>query len=102
MLTGENQYDTGKFGKQDAAMGVTFDSFPPVLELQLKRFTYDVQLDTMVKVHDRCEFPEVLELDRYEEKLALRLVDVKFSFSPITHKHHILIVLYIMVVGMGC
>ena len=27
-----------------------FESFPPVLQLQLKRFEYDFQRDTMVKV----------------------------------------------------
>ena len=27
-----------------------FDSFPPVLQLQLKRFEYDFQRDVMVKV----------------------------------------------------
>ena len=27
-----------------------FDSFPPVLQVQLKRFEYDFQRDVMVKV----------------------------------------------------
>ena len=35
---------------QDARKGVLFDSFPPVLQLQLKRFEYDFQRDMMVKV----------------------------------------------------
>lgn len=35
---------------QDARKGVLFDDFPPVLQLQLKRFEYDFQRDTMVKV----------------------------------------------------
>jgi hypothetical protein len=35
---------------QDARKGVLFDDFPPVLQLQLKRFEYDMQRDTMVKV----------------------------------------------------
>ena len=35
---------------QDARKGVLFDSFPPVLQLQLKRFEYDFQRDVMVKV----------------------------------------------------
>ena len=37
-------------GLQDARKGVLFDSFPPVLQLQLKRFEYDFQRDVMVKV----------------------------------------------------
>jgi hypothetical protein len=36
--------------RQEAKKGVLFDSFPPVLQLQLKRFEYDYTRDTMVKV----------------------------------------------------
>lgn len=35
---------------QDAKKGVLFLDFPPVLQLQLKRFEYDFMRDTMVKV----------------------------------------------------
>jgi hypothetical protein len=35
---------------QDAKKGVLFLDFPPVLQLQLKRFEYDYIRDTMVKV----------------------------------------------------
>ena len=35
---------------QDARKGVLLDSFPPVLQVQLKRFEYDFQRDVMVKV----------------------------------------------------
>lgn len=35
---------------QDAKKGVLFIDFPPVLQLQLKRFEYDFVRDTMVKV----------------------------------------------------
>lgn len=38
------------FGFQDAKKGVLFIDFPPVLQLQLKRFEYDFMRDTMVKV----------------------------------------------------
>ena len=37
-----------------------FDSFPPVLQLQLKRFEYDFQRDVMVKV--RCFIASTLLL----------------------------------------
>lgn len=36
---------------QDARKGVLFDDFPPVLQLQLKRFEYDFRRDIMVKVY---------------------------------------------------
>lgn len=45
---------------QDARKGVLFDSFPPVLQLQLKRFEYDFQRDVMVKV--RCFIASTLLL----------------------------------------
>jgi ubiquitin carboxyl-terminal hydrolase 7 len=38
------------FGLQDAKKGVIFQTFPPVLHLQLKRFEYDMERDAMVKV----------------------------------------------------
>ena len=40
----------GPSALQDARKGVLFDDFPPVLQLQLKRFEYDFQRDMMVKV----------------------------------------------------
>ncbi len=50
-LEGENKYQAEGFGLQDAKKGIVFESFPPVLHLQLKRFEYDIQRDAMVKVH---------------------------------------------------
>lgn len=49
-LNGENKYQAEGFGLQDAKKGIIFQSFPPVLHLQLKRFEYDIQRDAMVKV----------------------------------------------------
>ena len=49
-LEGENKYQAEGHGLQDADKGVIFESFPPVLHLQLKRFEYDFMRDTMVKV----------------------------------------------------
>ena len=49
-LEGENKYHAEQFGLQDAKKGVLFIDFPPVLQLQLKRFEYDFMRDTMVKV----------------------------------------------------
>ncbi|KAH9659388.1 ubiquitin carboxyl-terminal hydrolase 13 [Citrus sinensis] len=53
---------------QDAKKGVLFIDFPPVLQLQLKRFEYDFMRDTMVKINDRYEFPLQLDLDRENGK----------------------------------
>jgi ubiquitin carboxyl-terminal hydrolase 7 len=41
------------FGLQDAKKGVIFESFPPVLHLQLKRFEFDMMRETTVKVSDK-------------------------------------------------
>ncbi|KAM2568351.1 hypothetical protein TB2_008595 [Malus domestica] len=63
-LEGDNKYRAGQYGLQVAKKGVLFIDFPPVLQLQLKRFEYDFVRDTVVKVNDRYEFPIQLDLDR--------------------------------------
>ncbi|KAI3938553.1 hypothetical protein MKW98_016058 [Papaver atlanticum] len=68
-LEGDNKYQAGQeHGLQDAKKGVLFIDFPPVLQLQLKRYEYDVTRDTMVKINDRYEFPLQLDLDREDGK----------------------------------
>ncbi|SCW02136.1 LAFE_0E14972g1_1 [Lachancea fermentati] len=65
MMDGENQYAAQGYGLQDAKKGVVFESFPPVLHLQLKRFEYDFNYDQLVKINDRYEFPESIDLSPY-------------------------------------
>ncbi|XP_010558916.1 PREDICTED: ubiquitin carboxyl-terminal hydrolase 12-like [Tarenaya hassleriana] len=67
-LEGENKYHAEGHGLQDAKKGVLFMDFPPVLQLQLKRFEYDFTRDTMVKINDRYAFPLQLDLDRENRK----------------------------------
>ncbi|KAI3914508.1 hypothetical protein MKW92_004447 [Papaver armeniacum] len=68
-LEGDNKYQAGQeHGLQDAKKGVLFTDFPPVLQLQLKRYEYDFTRDTMVKINDRYEFPLQLDLDREDRK----------------------------------
>ncbi|CAO0793297.1 unnamed protein product [Mucor circinelloides] len=67
-LEGDNKYQAEGHGLQDANKGVIFESFPPVLHLQLKRFEYDFMRDTMVKINDRHEFPAEINLDKYCSK----------------------------------
>ncbi|TYI80378.1 hypothetical protein E1A91_D05G083500v1 [Gossypium mustelinum] len=67
-LEGDNKYQAEQYGLQDAKKGVLFIDFPPVLQLQLKRFEYDFMRDTMVKINDRYEFPLQLDLDRDDGK----------------------------------
>ena len=54
-LDGDNKYDAGQHGLQEANKGVTFLKFPAVLHLQLLRFQYDHTADTNIKINDRSE-----------------------------------------------
>ena len=69
LLTGENRIKAGEFGRQDAVRITRLIQPPDNLILQLKRFSYDMNAQAMVKLHDRIEFP--LDLNFSE----LRLVD---------------------------
>ncbi|CAG8491651.1 11949_t:CDS:10 [Dentiscutata heterogama] len=60
-----NKYQTETYGLQDAKKGVIFESFPPVLRIQLKRFEYDSQRNTVVKINDRLEYPLEIDLESY-------------------------------------
>ncbi|CCH60493.1 hypothetical protein TBLA_0C07020 [Henningerozyma blattae CBS 6284] len=72
LMDGENQYAAQDYGLQDAKKGVVFESFPEVLHLQLKRFEYDFNYDQLVKVNDRFEFPETIDLSPYMDKEVLK------------------------------
>ena len=68
LLDGDNKFDAGEFGFQDAEKGVLFKKFPPVLHLQLMRFQYDPITDSNVKINDKCEFTEEIDLDSFLER----------------------------------
>uniref|UniRef100_A0A671PP48 Ubiquitin carboxyl-terminal hydrolase 7 n=1 Tax=Sinocyclocheilus anshuiensis TaxID=1608454 RepID=A0A671PP48_9TELE len=79
-LDGDNKYDAGEHGLQEAEKGVKFLTFPPILHLQLMRFMYDPQTDQNIKINDRFEFPEQLPLDDFLQK-----PDVKDPANYILH-----------------
>ena len=65
-LKGELQYFTGeKYGLQDAVKGTIFESFPPVLNISLKRYQYSISRDVMEKLNDYHEFPEEFDATPY-------------------------------------
>ncbi|XP_039289930.1 ubiquitin carboxyl-terminal hydrolase 7 isoform X2 [Nilaparvata lugens] len=68
VLDGDNKYDAGEHGLQDAEKGVIFSRFPPVLHLHLMRFQYDPITDCSVKFNDRFEFDEKVCLNGYLQK----------------------------------
>eukprot|EP00271_Cylindrocystis_brebissonii_P022318 TRINITY_DN8549_c0_g1_i1.p1 TRINITY_DN8549_c0_g1~~TRINITY_DN8549_c0_g1_i1.p1 ORF type:complete len:1105 (+),score=260.24 TRINITY_DN8549_c0_g1_i1:215-3529(+) len=86
-MEGDNKYQAEQFGLQDARKGVSFIDFPPVLQLQLKRFEYDFAHDSMVKINDRYEFPLDLDLDREDGKYlspdANRSVKNKYTLHSV-------------------
>jgi len=68
LLDGDNKFDAGDYGMQDAEKGIIFKKFPPVLHLLLLRFQYDPDTDMYGKINERYEFPEELCLDEFLEK----------------------------------
>jgi ubiquitin carboxyl-terminal hydrolase 7 len=84
-LDGDNQYMAEGHGLQDARKGVIFESLPPVLQLQLKRFEYDIERDAMVKINDRFEFPDTVDLTNYLSK------DADKSIKYIYRLHSVLV-----------
>ncbi|KAK6454584.1 ubiquitin carboxyl-terminal hydrolase [Scheffersomyces xylosifermentans] len=83
MLEGENKYQAGdEHGYQDAKKGVVFESFPPVLHLQLKRFEYDFMVDDLVKIDDFYEFPDSIDLRPYlDEELPKEVLDQNWTYN---------------------
>ncbi|KAF9792792.1 cysteine proteinase [Thelephora terrestris] len=83
MLDGENKYQAEGFGLQDARKGIIFQSLPPVLHLQLKRYEYDMQRDAMVKINDRFEFPFEIDLDEFLDEAADRSKPWKYKLHGV-------------------
>ncbi|KAK6465021.1 ubiquitin carboxyl-terminal hydrolase [Scheffersomyces coipomensis] len=83
MLDGENKYQAGDdYGYQDAKKGVVFESFPPVLHLQLKRFEYDFMVDDLVKIDDLYEFPDKIDLKPFlDEDLPQEFKDQNWTYK---------------------
>ena len=69
-LDGENKYAAEGHGLQDANKGIMFQSFPPVLNLQLWRSEYGGCHGSTIcgKVTDRFEFPQKINLDEFLDK----------------------------------
>jgi len=67
MLDGDNKYHAEQHGLQVAKHGTIFRRFPPVLHLHLKRFEYSVVREDYVKINDRIEFFDRIDLGPYLE-----------------------------------
>jgi hypothetical protein len=64
-LEGDNAYEAEGHGKQRAKKGIRFLQFPPVLNLQLKRFHFDLEKMDMVKLNTRFDIPRTLDLSSF-------------------------------------
>ena len=62
-LEGDNQYQTDTKGLQDARKFIRFKELPPVLQISLNRFDYDVNRDMMVKNNQNFKFEDILDLE---------------------------------------
>lgn len=82
-LDGENKYQAEGLGLQAAKKGVIFQSFPPVLHLQLRRFEYDVEKDALVKINDRHEFPFSIDLEEFLDESADRSVSHNYKLHGV-------------------
>lgn len=68
-LSGNNQYYCEKCkSKQDAHKGLKFISFPYLLTIQLKRFTFDFNTLQRTKLPDKLTFPFEVNLNELIEK----------------------------------
>jgi len=79
-LEGDNAYEAEGFGKQRAKKGIRFLSFPPVLNLQLKRFHFDLEKMDMVKLNSRFEFHRRLDLSAFAPQGG-----VYFLYAVVVH-----------------
>lgn len=71
IMDGDNKYRAEGYEQlQEAKKGVKFLTLPPVLQLHLKRFEYDFVRDMMVKVNDRFQFYETIDLNRFVDTSA--------------------------------
>lgn len=81
-LSGSNQYDAEKFGKQDAKKGIKFKRLPDFLFFHLRRFEFDSQLEQNIKITSRYEFTEDLSMrdfmhpDSGDQKTEYQLLSV--------------------------
>ena len=58
-------FSEGCDSKQDATRCVRLAELPPVLNLQLNRFIFDMQTGRKKKLNSFVQFPEVLNMSEY-------------------------------------
>lgn len=85
---------------QDARKGVLFDDFPPVLQLQLKRFEYDFQRDMMIKVQSpplpkRCfDYSECSANQPFSKWIALPIPSFLHNTRPLMYSSNFAVLVF--------
>ncbi|KAA6384259.1 MAG: putative cysteine proteinase [Streblomastix strix] len=70
LLQGDNCYfASDEFGMQRAQKQTIFTKFPPVLNFQIQRQSFDGNTGEMEKINERYEFPTELDLSKYIGKI---------------------------------
>lgn len=65
-LNGDNKYMCSHCNsKQDATRAIELRSLPPVLNLQLLRFVFDIKTGSKKKLNSCIQFPEVLDMTEF-------------------------------------
>lgn len=93
-LDGDNKYDAGEHGLQEAEKGVIFASFPPVLHLHLMRFQYDPVTDCSIKFNDRYKTLDLFVVFVLLRSLLVRCWDVGLTEMEPCVTHYCLLFRY--------
>mmetsp|Transcript_54572 Transcript_54572/g.127608 ORF Transcript_54572/g.127608 Transcript_54572/m.127608 type:complete len:1321 (-) Transcript_54572:97-4059(-) len=88
VLEGDNAYEAEGHGKQRAKKGIRFLKFPPVLNLQLKRFHFDLEKMDMVKLNSRFEFHRKLDLSSFAPGAGVYLLHAVVVHSGDVNSGH--------------
>lgn len=65
VLDGDNKYKCESGEYVEAVKRTCIHTLPPVLILHLKRFEFDFDLMKKMKLNDHCEFPSVINMERF-------------------------------------
>ena len=60
-LDGNNQYETATHGKQDAVKFMRIKRMPPILQIQLMRYEFDLNYGNFVKSNKQLKFQETID-----------------------------------------
>jgi len=95
-MTGDEKYFCeGCQSKQEATRCCKLRELPPVLNLQLNRFQYDMQIGRKKKLNSCIMFPDELDMSKYledanKESCSYRLTGVLMHVGPdANHGHYI-------------